>query len=90
MQGISGNRSFYSNNQIDSLLGLARTTTNIKERVFFYNQIESLIAKDFPVIPLYFDKFIVGLSKNIKNFKIRESGNHIFTEIKLNKEDDNI
>lgn len=50
--GNTGNTSFYSNPEVDSLIEQARTIRNQLRRDELYRTIERKILADLPVIPL--------------------------------------
>ncbi len=49
------NQLNYSNPQVDALLEKARVETDVTLRLQQYNQVESMILADAPIIPLYAD-----------------------------------
>jgi len=69
------NRTHWSEAAYDSLLALTRTTTNPTSRMAFFQQAETLLLTESPVLPLYYyvTKFLVkpdirGLHPNIRGF----------------------
>lgn len=50
--GTSGNFSFYKNDKMESLLNKGRLTIDPAKRAEIYNEIENLVQKDVPVIPI--------------------------------------
>ncbi len=52
--GSGDNFAFYSNEEIDAKLDAARATTDADERVAMYQEIETMIGEDAPVIPIVF------------------------------------
>lgn len=53
--GVGGNRDFYSNPQVDSLVEAGRNELDAQKRLADYKQAEQIEAKDAPAIFLAFD-----------------------------------
>ena len=66
--GGAGNRSFYSNPEIDTLLDNARKEIDPVKRDAMYQTIQEVLYDDIPFIPLFYKLSNVGTSKNIKGF----------------------
>ena len=69
-----GNRGWYSNPQLDALLGSARTFTDIAKRKPLYDQAQTIIASDLPYVFLWHDKNFAVLNKALKNFELYADG----------------
>ena len=67
--GGPGNRSFYSNPEVDSLLEAARIEIDEKKRNSLYQKIQETLYEELPVIPLFYKLSNVGASKNIKGIE---------------------
>ena len=52
-KGHSSNNSFYDNPEYDRLMNIARTTSNDVKRNKLYQEIDSIVARDMPIIPLF-------------------------------------
>lgn len=65
--GSNGNRAFYSNPKIDSLLELARKENDIEKRKEYYKEIQDVLNEDAPLIPLYHGNVVYGVNTNLKN-----------------------
>lgn len=66
--GSPGNRSFYANDKVDSLLEKARQSTDDNERLDLYVEAQQLIVDDAPIVPLYHSVLLAGLRENIHGF----------------------
>lgn len=75
-KGSAGNRSFYSNPNVDSLLDKARASTSRDERVKLYDEIQKDIQEDLPVVTLAYTTQNVGMQKSVQNFKMNPAGHH--------------
>ena len=71
------NRSFYSNQKMDGLLEKALREKNRNNRKQLYHEIQSLIAEDVIVIPLWHDKEVSVLKSEIENYQIRSNGDFL-------------
>ena len=55
--GDAGNLVFYSNPKVDDLLEQGRSVSDPAERKKIYDQVQEIIGKEIPVIPLLYDLF---------------------------------
>lgn len=60
-QGDDGNRSFYSNNEVDELLDVGRESTNDEDRLAAYSEVEELLATEVPTVPIINTDFAAGV-----------------------------
>ena len=67
--GGAGNRSFYSNPEMDRLLEEARVEIDPVKRDNMYKTIQETLYADIPFIPIYYKLSNVGASKRVKEFK---------------------
>jgi len=74
--GGSGNRSFYSNPQIDRALELARVESNPIKRNELYKNIQKIVYEDIPFIPLFYKISSIGTTKNVTDFEFNPSDSH--------------
>lgn len=66
--GLPGNRSFYKNPKVDSLIRKAASLSDQQERTQLYNQAQDIIMQDAPYIFLYQVNTIVPIRKNVKGY----------------------
>ncbi|MGL5956959.1 MAG: ABC transporter substrate-binding protein [Brevinema sp.] len=78
--GSKGNRSFYSNEEVDSLLAQGRYSFNEEDRNRIYYRIQNIIADDVPYIPIYYTELGVGMKKEVQGFEF-----DIFSDYQLSK-----
>ncbi|MGL4677441.1 MAG: ABC transporter substrate-binding protein [Brevinema sp.] len=78
--GSKGNRSFYSNKEIDTLLAQGRSSFDEEDRNSIYQKIQNIVAEDVPYIPIYYTELGVGIKKEVKGFEF-----DIFSDYQLNK-----
>lgn len=66
--GLAGNRAFYKNNEVDTLLRKAATINDQAERESIYKKVQDIAIEDAPYILLYQKDFILPMSKKVKGF----------------------
>jgi oligopeptide transport system substrate-binding protein len=64
--GDGHTESWYSSAKVDSLLAQANAA-NGSTATDFYNQAQEQVLKDFPVVPLFYAKYVYAHSKNVSN-----------------------
>ena len=79
--GGGGNKSFYSNKIVDEYIEEGRKTSKIEDRKKAYKEVQTIIAEDLPIIPLFYKSDIIGVSKKVKNFKFAPSTIHNFYKV---------
>lgn len=75
--GAVGNRSFYSNKEVDRLLDEARTTSDANLREKNYIEVDRIIKDEVPLLPLDYKTYIIGMNKKVNGFIFNPNGNHI-------------
>lgn len=76
--GSPGNRSFYSNEDVDNLLDAGKVEVNKEKRLKIYQEAQEQIIKDTPHVMLYNSVIIVGAQKDIKGLNIHPVTLHDF------------
>lgn len=74
--GGAGNRSFYSNAQVDELLDKGKNSVNPEERKEAYIKVQEIVQEEVPVFTIAYPSDNVGKQKNVKNFKMHPAGHH--------------
>ena len=74
--GAVGNRSFYSNPEVDKLLEAGKTELDPEKRKDIYKQIQEIIRRDIPMYMIVYPLQNVVTQKNIKNFKLDPAQGH--------------
>ncbi|MBB6451232.1 peptide/nickel transport system substrate-binding protein [Geomicrobium halophilum] len=64
-QGASGNRSFYSNEEVDELLDAGRQEGGEDERTEIYREAQQIIIDEAPIVPIIHDDFRAGVSDSV-------------------------
>nr|WP_239575778.1 glutathione ABC transporter substrate-binding protein [Geomicrobium sediminis] len=66
--GASGNRTFYSNSEVDELLEAARSEVDEDARVELYAEAQQIIINEAPKIFTVHDDFRIGIADNVEGF----------------------
>lgn len=72
------NRGFYVNPDLDPLLTSGVAIEDQKQRIEHYKNIQKMVAKDLPIIPLWYDKQVSIVNKRVKNYKLPINGDFSF------------
>jgi peptide/nickel transport system substrate-binding protein len=62
------NDSHYCNKDVDTMLGDARLTTDIAARKALYEKFDAIALDELPIIYLYFEKWIWGMTAKLQGF----------------------
>ena len=74
------NRSRYSNKELDALIAEALNTFDREKAKALYARIQDIVARDVPVLPLWYQANIVIAKKNVGNIKVDASGDWGFVK----------
>ncbi|RKD21627.1 peptide/nickel transport system substrate-binding protein [Caminicella sporogenes DSM 14501] len=74
--GGAGNRTFYTNEEVDKLLEKGRTSIDPKVREEAYKKAQEIIVNDAPDVMLYYGTQNAGIQKSVKGFKLHPAGHH--------------
>ncbi len=66
--GLAGNRSFYTNPQVDAWLREAATMSDQARREALYKQVQQQVVKDAAYAYLYQKNYQVAMRDNVKGF----------------------
>lgn len=80
-RGGAGNRSFYNNQRVNTLLDEARKESTKEKRKEKYKEVQEIILDENPIIPIVYKTYNIGINNKIKGFKFNPNGNHILEEI---------
>jgi peptide/nickel transport system substrate-binding protein len=70
----SRNRSRYSNRELDGLIDQAINTFDRDKGKQLYGRIQEIVARDVPVLPLWYQANIVIAQKSVGNINVNASG----------------
>lgn len=67
-QGLAGNRAFYSNSKVDSLIRTAASETVQATRVKLYKQAQDIVVQEAPYVLLYQKNSQIALRESVSGF----------------------
>lgn len=74
--GAPGNRSFYSNEEVDALLDEGRTTADEAVRQEAYSEVQQILIDDAPAVYLNHTSFLLGVNNDgVNNIGLDPVGN---------------
>jgi len=76
----SRNRSRYSNKELDALIEEAINTFDREKAKSLYAKIDEIVAREVPVVPLWYQANIVIAQKKVGNIKVNASGDWGFVK----------
>ena len=82
-QGNAGNRSFYSNPELDKLLKAGKIEMNPEKRKEIYKKAQEIIRRDIPMYMILYPTQAVATQKNIKGFKLRTMNSYEIYEVSI-------
>ena len=74
--GKSGNRTFYTNPQVDEMLDEALSTTDTAHAIDLYKQIQAIVAADIPLCPLAIEYLNAGMQADVEGFALYPGKTH--------------
>jgi peptide/nickel transport system substrate-binding protein len=75
------NRSRYSNPELDKILDDAMNTADRQQALALYASAQAILARDVPMIPLWYRANMVIAQKRVGNIKINASGDWDFVRL---------
>ncbi|RDY28238.1 hypothetical protein CHL78_006530 [Romboutsia weinsteinii] len=84
-KGSGGNRTFYSNEKVDSLIREGRIEQDEIKRNKIYEEIQQIITKDAAIAPIYTPLGAIGTSSKIEGLEIYPIGTHRYENISFKK-----
>ncbi|WP_322995688.1 ABC transporter substrate-binding protein [Castellaniella sp.] len=84
-KGLAGNRSFYSNPQVDQWLREAATLSDQAQRVALYKKVQDQVMKDAAYAYLYQKNYQAGLGANVQGFVFNPMLERVFNVADMTK-----
>ncbi|MDV2683305.1 glutathione ABC transporter substrate-binding protein [Alkalihalophilus lindianensis] len=81
--GMTGNRTFYSNDEVDELLILGRQETDEQARLEIYKKAQEIIIDEAPLVPLYHTEHLAGLREDVEGFWIHPSSLYFLRDVSV-------
>lgn len=79
--GAPGNRSFYTNPKVDTLLDEARVSVNENERNSLYKEVQDILQDDLAIYSLAYPKINLAKDKNLKGVIFKKNGDIDLTQL---------
>ena len=71
--GAPGNRSFYSNKEVDKLLDKARVSVDEEERKSLYKEVQNILQEDLAIYALAYPKINLAKNKELKGLIFKKN-----------------
>lgn len=84
-QGNPGNRSFYENPEVDTLLDEARRETEPDQRAEIYAEAAQYLTDDAPMAFLLHQEYLNGIAENVTGFDIDSAGIYQLKDVRINQ-----
>lgn len=79
--GAPGNRSFYSNPEVDKLLDEARVSVDENKRTELYKEVQDILQEDLAIYALAYPKINLAKNKNLKGLVFKKNGDIDITKL---------
>lgn len=79
--GAPGNRSFYSNKEVDKLLDKARVSVDEEERKSLYKEVQNILQEDLAIYALAYPKINLAKNKELKSLIFKKNGDIDITNL---------
>lgn len=79
--GAPGNRSFYSNPEVDKLLDEARVSVDENKRTELYKEVQNILQEDLAIYALAYPKINLAKNKNLKGLVFKKNGDIDITKL---------
>ena len=79
----STNNARYNNARVNELLEKAGAEQDDAKRKGYYQEVQEIVHKEAPYIPLYYANSGVAYDKNLESAIFNNSGNHDYTYVRV-------
>ncbi|MEQ6390884.1 glutathione ABC transporter substrate-binding protein [Bacillaceae bacterium S4-13-58] len=83
-RGNPGNRSFYSNPNVDELINKGRQESDPAKRLEIYEQAQQIEIEDAPLVLLRNDEDLAAVGNNVKGFWMHPAGIYMLQDVTIN------
>ena len=66
----TGNRSFFTDPEVDCLLELGRQNPRREVRIRYYRRIQEILAEEIPILPLWHEDNVAVISRRLEGYEI--------------------
>lgn len=85
MHGAPGNRSFYTNEDVDELLDEARTETDPEVREDLYHEVQEYLVEEAPMLYLYHPQWMIALADGVEGYSHHPNNNMLLMDVTINQ-----
>ncbi len=85
-KGLPGNRSFYTNPQVDTLLKEAVSHSDQKQRTEYYQQAQKIVIDEAAYVYLFQKNYQVAMNKDLKGFVFNPMLEQVFNVAQMSKQ----
>ncbi len=85
-QGLPGNRSFYSNPEVDKLVRQAAEETDQAKRTSLYQEAQKQVLKDYAYVYLFQHSNEMGLRDNVKGYAYNPMLHDVYNVVDISKD----
>lgn len=85
LQGLAGNRSFYNNPQVDSLVRESAATYDASKRTALYQQAQKIVLADSAYAYLYQKAYTLPMRSNVKGYVFNPMLEQVFNIATISK-----
>jgi len=85
LQGLAGNRSFYSNPQVDTLVRDAAANNDTAKRIELYQQAQKIVLKDAVYAYLYQKNYSLPMRDSVKGYVFHPMLEQVFNVAQISK-----
>ncbi|SJZ34676.1 peptide/nickel transport system substrate-binding protein [Cetobacterium ceti] len=75
-KGGAGNRSFYSNEEVDNLLDKGKNSVDVEERKEAYEKVQEIVQEEVPVYTIAYTSQNIAKQKGVEGFHMHPAGHH--------------
>ncbi|MFD2706398.1 glutathione ABC transporter substrate-binding protein [Salibacterium lacus] len=84
-KGEAGNRAFYENEEVDTLLEQARREGDQEERKALYEDVMEILVEDAPMIYSHHDDYLAGVNDNVEGFWMHPNGLYQLQDVSISE-----
>lgn len=77
----SSNIAKWNNKRADELIAKGRSILDAEKSQDIYKELYGIIYDERPTLPLFYDKIVVGMNKNVEGFVPRADGIHVYGNV---------
>ncbi|TGG90335.1 glutathione ABC transporter substrate-binding protein [Natronospirillum operosum] len=80
-QGAAGNRTFFANDELDSLLDAGREETDQDVRADIYRDAQELLVELAPMMYLWHEEYLIGVDNSVRNLEVMPTHHFLLQDV---------